>query len=43
MIENSEVEQPIDLVKNSIGKRVYVKLKNDRDLTGKLHVLKSLK
>lgn len=32
------VREPLDLVKLSLDERVYVKLKGDRELRGKLHV-----
>lgn len=34
----SAVEEPLDLVRLSIDERVYVKMRNDRELRGKLHV-----
>ena len=33
-----DVEEPLDLVRLSLDERVYVKLRNDRELTGRLHV-----
>ena len=32
------VEEPLDLVRLSLDERVYVKMRNDRELKGKLHV-----
>ncbi len=34
------VEEPLDLVRLSLDERVYVKMRNDRELKGKLHVRK---
>ena len=31
------VEQPLDLIRLSLDERVYVKLRSDRELRGKLH------
>ena len=31
------VEQPLDLIRLSLEERIYVKLRNDRELYGKLH------
>lgn len=36
-IETS-IEEPIDLVRLSLDERIYVKLRGDRELRGKLHV-----
>ena len=35
--EESTVKEPLDLVRLSLDERVYVKLRNDRELRGKLH------
>lgn len=35
---NTEIEEPIDLVRLSLGKTVLVKCRNDREVKGKLHV-----
>ena len=35
---NISLEEPLDLVKTSIGKKVLVKCRPDKDLRGKLHV-----
>ncbi len=32
------VEEPLDLVRFSLDERVFVKMRNDRELRGKLHV-----
>ena len=32
------VEEPLDLVRLSLDERVFVKMRNDRELKGKLHV-----
>ena len=34
------VEEPLDLIRLSLDERIYVKLRNDRELRGKLHVRK---
>ena len=34
------VEEPLDLVKLSLDERVYVKMRNERELKGRLHVSK---
>ncbi len=34
----SAVEEPLDLVRLSLDERVFVKMRNDRELRGKLHV-----
>ena len=34
----SVVEEPLDLVRLSLDERVYVKMRNDRELRGRLHV-----
>ena len=34
----STVEEPLDLVRLSLDERVFVKMRNDRELKGKLHV-----
>ena len=36
--EDSTVKEPLDLIRLSIDERVYVKLRGDRELRGKLHV-----
>ncbi len=34
----SAVEEPLDLVRLSLDERIYVKMRNDRELKGRLHV-----
>ncbi|CAG8734600.1 2432_t:CDS:2 [Dentiscutata erythropus] len=38
-VEPNAVEGPLDLVRLSLDERIYVKLRGDRELHGKLHVL----
>lgn len=38
----STVEEPLDLVRLSLDERVFVKMRNDRELKGKLHVRKDV-
>lgn len=33
-----DVEEPLDLVRLSLDERLYVKMRNDREVTGRLHV-----
>ena len=33
-----DIEEPLDLVRLSLDERLYVKMRNDRELTGRLHV-----
>ena len=35
---SSAIEEPLDLVRISLDERIYVKLRNDRELKGRLHV-----
>jgi U6 snRNA-associated Sm-like protein LSm3 len=35
---NINLEEPLDLVRLSLGEKVLVKCRNDRELRGKLHV-----
>lgn len=37
-LEGSGIEEPLDLVRLSLDERIYVKLRGDRELRGKLHV-----
>ena len=37
--EESAVKEPLDLIRLSLDERIYVKLRSDRELRGKLHVL----
>lgn len=32
------VKEPLDLVRLSLDERIYVKMRNDRELRGRLHV-----
>ena len=34
----SAVEEPLDLIRLSLDEKIYVKLRNDRELRGRLHV-----
>ncbi|VDO53012.1 unnamed protein product [Haemonchus placei] len=34
---SSTVEEPLDLIKLSLDERVYVKMRNDREIRGRLH------
>jgi len=36
--EDATVREPLDLIRLSIEERIYVKLRSDRELRGKLHV-----
>jgi len=36
--EDITVKEPLDLIRLSLDERIYVKLKGDRELRGKLHV-----
>ena len=38
-IDIYKVNTPIDVIKQSIGKEVYIKCKYNRELKGKLHVI----
>ena len=31
------VKEPVDLIRLSLDERIYVKMKNDREITGRLH------
>lgn len=39
--EDSAVKEPLDLIRLSLDERIYVKLRSDRELRGKLHVCTS--
>jgi hypothetical protein len=39
--EESAVKEPLDLIRLSLDERIYVKLRSDRELRGKLHVCAS--
>lgn len=32
-----DIEEPLDMVKINLNKQIYIKLRNDRELTGKLN------
>lgn len=36
--EESTVKEPLDLIRLSLDERIYVKLRSERELRGKLHV-----
>ena len=36
------VEEPLDLVRLSLDERIYVKMRTDRELRGRLHVSVSI-
>lgn len=36
--EESAVKEPLDLIRLSLDERIYVKLRHDRELRGRLHV-----
>lgn len=38
----STVEEPLDLIRLSLDDRIYVKLRGERELRGKLHVIKKI-
>ncbi|CAG8634366.1 1350_t:CDS:2 [Paraglomus occultum] len=40
-VESNDVEEPFDLVRLSLDERIYVKLRGDRELRGKLHAYDS--
>lgn len=37
-MSDNAVTEPLDLVRLSLDERIYVKLRHDRELRGKLHV-----
>jgi hypothetical protein len=37
-IEEDTVKEPLDLIRLSLDEKVYVKLRGERELRGKLHV-----
>ena len=37
----SVVEEPLDLIKLSLDEVIYVKLRGDRELKGRLHVMQN--
>lgn len=36
---NNTLEEPIDLIRLSLGEKVFVKCRHGRELKGKLHVI----
>ena len=36
--EDATVKEPLDLIRLSLDERIYVKLRGERELRGKLHV-----
>lgn len=36
-MESNILSQPFDIIKSSLNKQIYLKLRNDRELTGKLN------
>ncbi|KAL4182761.1 hypothetical protein AMTRI_Chr11g94740 [Amborella trichopoda] len=38
--EESAVKEPLDLIRLSLDERIYVKLRSERELRGKLHTTK---
>ena len=36
--QTNVVEEPLDLIRLSLDEKVYVKMRNDRELRGRLHV-----
>ena len=38
--QSAAVEEPLDLIRLSLDERVYVKMRNERELKGRLHVSK---
>ena len=40
--EENAVKEPLDLIRLSLDERIYVKLRHDRELRGRLHVSLSL-
>ena len=39
---NAAVEEPLDLIRLSLDERVYVKMRNERELKGRLHVSRTI-
>lgn len=37
-VPTQTVEEPLDLIRLSLDERIYVKMRNDRELRGRLHV-----
>jgi hypothetical protein len=38
---SSNVDEPLDLLRLSLDEKIYVKMRGDRELRGKLHVRKT--
>ena len=38
MADTGTIEEPLDLIRLSLDERIYVKLRGDREIRGKLHV-----
>jgi U6 snRNA-associated Sm-like protein LSm3 len=38
-VPSGTVEEPLDLIRLSLDENIYVKLRGDRELKGKLHVI----
>ena len=36
--QSNTVEEPLDLIRLSLDEKIYVKMRNDRELRGRLHV-----
>lgn len=37
-VPSNTVEEPLDLIRLSLDERIYVKMRNERELRGRLHV-----
>lgn len=37
-VPSNTVEEPLDLIRLSLDERIYIKMRNDRELRGRLHV-----
>lgn len=37
-VQSNTVEEPLDLIRLSLDERIYIKMRNDRELRGRLHV-----
>ena len=40
--QTGAVEEPLDLIRLSLDERIFVKMRNDRELTGRLHVRRNV-
>lgn len=36
-LSNQHIDEPLDMIKISLGEQIYIKMRNDRELTGKLN------